>query len=640
MDRPRPTTTRVELRELFAQGASLPPGALSPPLQRSWERSRAAGLRPRDKALFNHYVSEQHRRSVKDIHRSLIDVATPDMEHLLRAMGSPKWVVLLTNPQGTIVHSLGDPALAPRHLQLPLSCGRSLLESEIGSNAPLIAGREGAPIMLHGGDHYLEELKAFTCAAAPVLDPEGRIAAVLDVTGMDVSADQHTLARVWRAAWSIEGRLYEQHPEGALIRLHEDPRFIDTPEQALLLVGRDGELLGANSLARLMLGLPASATTRTLPAFEALFDNRSASKLRGRGAYDGEQARHRANATALQTHSGATFYATWQFLGQSNRASSRVPDRATAPHSVIPVDVSAQRKRDPTWQAAFERASRIYPHGLAVLIEGETGTGKEWFARALHQEHRPEGPFVAVNCAALAESMAEAELFGYVEGAFTGARRGGAAGRLEQANGGTLFLDEIGDMPAHLQTRLLRVLQERSVLRIGGSREIPLDLLVLSASHRELEAMVAAGGFRQDLYFRLNSLQVSLPALRDRQDIDELIDDCIAQDEVHLPKDLRDQLLEYPWPGNLREMTQALRVAALLAGPQGTITHEMLPLRKLPVPLADRDRLHRNADASLQQVHHNAAAQALRMQGGNVAAAARHLGVSRTTLYKYLRTER
>lgn len=639
MNLPRHTDRSIELRERFAQGAPLPPGTLSPSLQRSWERSRAAGLRPRDKALFHHYVSEQHRRSVKDIHRSLIDVATPDMEHLLRTMGSPKWVVLLTNPQGTIVHALGDRSLAPRDLQLPLTCGRSLLESEIGSNAPLIAGREGAPILLHGGDHYLEELRAFTCAAAPVLNPQGRVAAVLDVTGIDVSADQQTLARVWRAAWSIEGRLFEQHPEGALIRLHEDPRFIDTPEQALLLVGRGGELLGANSLARAMLGLPGPAKPDLLPDFENLFDARSTSTLRRRGAYNGEEARHRANASALQTHSGATFYATWQFLGESTRASSAIRHPTYSVRSTPPVHQGPPHRVDPTWQTAFDRAGRIYPQGLAVLIQGETGTGKEWFARTLHQEHRPNGPFVAVNCAALAESMAEAELFSYVEGAFTGARRGGAAGRMEQANGGTLFLDEIGDMPAHLQTRLLRVLQERSVLRIGGSSEIPLDVLVLSASHRNLDEMVESGSFRQDLYFRLNSLQVCLPALRERLDIEQLIDDCLVKDKVGLPMDLRTELLGYSWPGNLREMTQTLRVAALLAGPQGTITREMISLRKAPA-LAPAGATRRSADATLQEVHHNAAAQALQMQGGNVAAAARHLGVSRTTLYKYLRAQR
>lgn len=625
----------AETRERFAQGDMLPAGMLGAVLQRSWERTRAAGLRPRDHALFHHQVSDEQRRRVHDRHRPLIELATPDMEQLLRTMNSPNWMVLLTNTQGTIVHSLGDHALAPRRLRLPLGCGRSLLESEIGSNAPVIAGQEAQEVLLCGEDHYLDELSTFSCAAAPVMGFDGQVTAVLDVTGIDVQADARTLARVRRAARSIEGRIYEQHHEATLIQLHEDARFIGTPEQGLLLVREDGSLLGANTLARRMLDLPVTLTPQSLPTLQELFDGRSIASLRRSSplVIGGGESRQ---VCQVRTHDGAPLQVTIRHQGAS---ASRTPAR----RAVVSLPTSSSNsvsQADPAWQQAFERASRVYPHGMAVLIQGETGTGKEWFARALHEAHRPGKPFIAVNCAALAESMAEAELFGHTEGAFTGSRRGGAAGRLEQANGGTLFLDEIGDMPPHLQTRLLRVVQERRVLRIGGDREVPLDLLVLSASHHNLSALVEAGTFRQDLYYRLNSLTVQLPALREREDLDLLIDQCLGSSSRHLPDSLRARMLAYNWPGNLRQMAQALRVAALLAESQSDITQEMLPPELFAAPVSAAP-VASSSTASLddiQAVRYRAATEALTRNGSNISAAARALGVSRTTFYRYLRS--
>ena len=310
---------------------------------------------------------------------------------------------------------------------------------------------------------------------------------------------------------------------------------------------------------------------------------------------------------------------------------------------------------DPKWQTAFERASRVLPHGVPVLLQGETGTGKEWFARALHDAHRPGKPFVAINCAALAESLAESELFGYVEGAYTGSRKGGASGRIEQAHGGTLFLDEIGDMPAHLQTRLLRVLQERSVMRIGGHREFALDLLVVSASHRDLARMVEAKTFREDLYFRLNGLKVRLPPLRERQDIDALIDAClraaVAQGEsaARLPEVLRSRMHICAWPGNIRQLHHALQVACLLAGPGGVIEEDMLPEGLFADPIPDRfaqrtvpstgdsalPPAEEASPPSLEGLRKDLIARALAKHDGNVSAAARSLRISRTTLYKH-----
>jgi len=287
-----------------------------------------------------------------------------------------------------------------------------------------------------------------------------------------------------------------------------------------------------------------------------------------------------------------------------------------------------------------------------VLIQGETGSGKELAAQAIHRESiRAHGnvgrPFVAVNCGAVAESLLEAELFGYEEGAFTGARRGGHAGLFESANHGTLFLDEIGEMPLPLQTRLLRVLEEREIVRVGGTRPVPVSVRIVSATHCDLETYVREGRFRADLYYRLGALRLALPALRERpEDIAPLAEWCLKNalaalgarphPNLHAEVAACAPLLErYGWPGNVRELRNLMeRIALFLAAEPLQALSPGFMLASAPELAAGAERPLPAAAAppqeSLQQV--------LARFGGNREAAARHLGISRTTLWRRLRS--
>ena len=210
-----------------------------------------------------------------------------------------------------------------------------------------------------------------------------------------------------------------------------------------------------------------------------------------------------------------------------------------------------------------------------VLIQGESGTGKELFARAVHfYSNRAKGPFIPINCAAIPEQLLESELFGYEDGAFTGARRGGKAGKFELANKGTIFLDEIGDMPIHLQTKLLRVVQEYVIEKIGGKESIPIDVRIIAATNKDLEKKVLEGEFRQDLFYRLNVIPLNIPPLRDRKDdivilVDYLLDKCNVKLEKHISK-IEDAVLEifmnYQWPGNVRELENTIEYAVNMCG--------------------------------------------------------------------------
>jgi propionate catabolism operon transcriptional regulator len=285
-----------------------------------------------------------------------------------------------------------------------------------------------------------------------------------------------------------------------------------------------------------------------------------------------------------------------------------------------------------------------------VLIEGETGSGKELVAQAIHRESPRKDasrPFVAVNCGAIAESLLESELFGHEDGAFTGARRGGHAGLFEAANGGTLFLDEIGEMPLGLQTRLLRVLEEREVMRVGGTRPVPIDVRVISATHCDLEARVRDGRFRADLFYRLAVLRLALPPLRARvQDIAPLLEWSLkgalaaldARPHPNLLAELKactPLLTGYAWPGNVRELRNLTeRLALFLAAePLQALT----PGFMLSVaPELARGAAPANAAAGPSR---ESAAAVLARFGGQRDLAADHLGISRTTLWRRLKAE-
>ena len=305
----------------------------------------------------------------------------------------------------------------------------------------------------------------------------------------------------------------------------------------------------------------------------------------------------------------------------------------------------------PCFLKAIASARRFARTDLTVLISGESGVGKELFAQAIHNESDRAGqPFVAVNCAAFPETLLESELFGYEEGAFTGARRGGKPGLFEAAHSGTVFLDEIGDMPLSLQTRLLRVLQEREVLRVGSAMPIPVDLRVIAATHQPLADMVAEGRFRKDLYFRINTLRLGLPTLRERPDdvlpmAENRVRLCLAR--LHRPAGtgpllapIRERLQGYAWPGNVRElenMCERLAVYLSQFEPGAAVDWSGLPeecpelFESAPAPALAAPAVMLDADRA------DRARQVLAQHFGNHQAAAQAMGISRSTLWRWLK---
>ncbi len=333
------------------------------------------------------------------------------------------------------------------------------------------------------------------------------------------------------------------------------------------------------------------------------------------------------------------------------------------PARSLPQTLEELAGEDPQMLRNIRCAHRIADSNVSVLVQGPTGSGKEAFAHAIHLASRRAGrPFVAVNCAAIPETLIESELFGYKPGAFTGARREGLRGRIVQSSGGTLFLDEIGDMPLALQSRLLRVLEEREVVPLGSESAIAVDLHVLAASHRNLREMIARGAFREDLYYRLNGITLELPALRERTDKERLVQHALAAETGNgrpaaIERDALQSLLAYAWPGNIRELRNVIRTALAIC--EGGVVRALDLPREIrdgeppggerPEGLSGRFQVSLAASGAdvvsgtlpphnrLQAAERAALLRAIEELHGNMSRVAAELGVSRNTLYRKIK---
>ena len=462
-------------------------------LDGSWSRSINHGLRRQDRALFSHSVSKALSRRVVEESNFLIEHAREEMTKLHRSLDSSRWLTLCTDTQGQIVHFVGDRGAAPKELQILMYPGRRLLEAELGTTAPGCVLEERRTIVVSRHEHYLLELKEFFCASAPVFDPENRLAGVLDISGVDVRALPLASDLVEFAVRRVENNMVSSLRDCIVLRFHSDERLLGSPFEAVLAVDANGLVRGSNRTAVQLLAHTGELLNQPADSF---IEGGWHAILRRLSAATGQPVRIRNDGAWLS------------FLGSEKPGNCtpamKAPARAADGAGIFICE-------DLGFKSAYDKAVRVFSAGLPVVLQGETGTGKEVVARSMHQAVRPDGPFIALNCAAIPESLIEAELFGYADGAFTGARKGGNCGKIEQAHTGVLLLDEIGDMSLSLQSRLLRVLQERMVTRVGHSREIPVDMLVVCATHRNLQALVEKGEFREDLFYRLQGYSLNVP---------------------------------------------------------------------------------------------------------------------------------
>jgi len=504
-------------------------------------------------------VLKEHQQEAED----LLTTARFGMEDLYRRVNSMGYVLLLTDAKGVTVDFIGDNKVDRELKRAGLAIGSEWSEKNAGTCGVGACIATGEPIIIHQTDHFDMAHSPLSCTAAPIYNPNGALMGVLDVSLLMSPTEKYSQALTLEVVKSCVRRievanLIATRKSDWVLRLDSGFEFLGVDPSCAISVGSDGTISGLTHGAQKIIAQTLGTDWKPIDSFIGKpfddvfeFDFNDLPYLLG-AETPGEQA--------LELRDGKVIFANVQAPSQKKLTNSvgRTPCALTKIHG-----------GDPEMERLTGKAARIVDRQISIILEGETGVGKEFVAKALHEARKKKGPFVAINCAALPESLIESELFGYAPNSFTGAHAKGKKGLIEQANGGTLFLDEIGDMPLALQARLLRVLAEREVMAVGATKAAAVDVRVISASHRNLKELVDCGQFREDLYYRLNGVVLSIPALRDRQDkswITRQVATLVSQDfPLKFTKEAETALWKYPWPGNIREMINVFELCVAMS---------------------------------------------------------------------------
>ncbi|MDB5969207.1 MAG: chemotaxis protein CheY [Hydrocarboniphaga sp.] len=571
---------------------------------------------------------------------ALLPIARVEMLGLSRQMQHSQYGIMLTDRDGVILCYTGDPGFSDVARRSGFREGAVWSERELGTNGMGTCLMMQRSVIIHRSEHFLVQNTGLTCTAAPIFDMQGNVIAALDISGSSSEPQMHTLALVEIAALNIENRaLLEAARSHYVLRFHPFPEFVSTPGEGVLVFDVAGVVIGANRSALELLGF-RDHKSLCGERVDAVLDTTLAQLI-------ALSMRPSPRPEPVAAHLGhLRLFAVVQAPAPETLCTVRL---ATPSLSIGSPD--GMESRDPTMAANYHIARRVMNRDISILLLGETGTGKGHFAKSIHKASaRAEQPLVAVNCAAIPEQLIESELFGYKPGAFTGAARQGSIGRILQADGGTLFLDEIGDMPLSLQARVLTVLEDREVMPLGGSKPVPVDIRIISATHCDLVEMIARGQFRDDLYYRLNGITLTIPPLRQRQDLRDLVHRLLLMEagdrRVHVDEALVEHLVRCPWPGNVRQLRNVLRnILALSENDElgeadfderwlhGGLISARPALPVTPVsPIADEDDT--DTDDALGDAECEALQRTLEACHWNVSEAAIRLHVSRKTMYR------
>jgi PAS domain S-box-containing protein len=664
----------LEIWKQFILQDAINDGILPPALLQSWRRCAAYKIDP-----YTFGTTSASTVAIESVPHELLLLLRPSMEDLHQFAEGAECVVVFANTNATIIDIVGDRLMQQELKRLDLSIGSSWSEDKRGSNALALALQESFPIQLDGPMHYCAPLHRFYTSAAPVHDLFGQTVGVLGVIGHHGQCHPHTLGMISAAAQAISNQLQMQvWLSNANNLLSELKTILQTLSEGILLLSRDGIVSQMNTPAGTMLGLQPERVTgrhlrdvlplpQVLAQALAFHQPLSYEEL----VFETHQGRVACLCTLKPISNAQSETGIETIVNSANlimpepvttdgfvlilRSIERVQKlvhRMTGAHARLTfANVVGE---SPAIKEALRRARLAAGSNSTVLLHGETGTGKEIFAQSIHNAgSRASGPFVAINCAAIPRELITTELFGYEGGAFTGADRQGRPGKFEQAHGGTLFLDEIGDMPLDLQASLLRAIETRTIVRLGGQRVIAVDVRIIAASHRDLHAEALQGNFRSDLYYRLNVLTIEIPALRERrEDIPLLVhyflqrQSRILGHSLSISDDALAQLSSYYWPGNIRELENTLERASYLTTKE-MITVDDLPMTHPAPSLVPPRRIqeatqHNSVPAPskqpLKEQHKQAEAEAIlaawQQCNGNVTLTASQLGISRTTLWR------
>ncbi|MEK4602085.1 sigma-54-dependent Fis family transcriptional regulator [Bacillus sp. FSL L8-0099] len=581
-------------------------------ISESWHRCKQANVNPHmnkgQKILSSNIFQEQKKKS-----EIFLDIALPQIQNMRKIIDELQMMALLIDPDGYVLSLSGNKQTLKRAKHINFIEGVKWTEAAVGTNAIGTALEIEEAIMISGTEHYSVASHSWSCAAAPIHNDDGKLIGVLDFSCPIEFSHPYMLGMVTSIAHAIERECSIRVHQNELHLIHRFLDVIDSDEQVVICNHRDVIVSASKSVRKRV-------------------TNWSRMKLEDLMRY------------GLETKLGIPVYSNERMIGKCMYLKENKQMNTYSAFTFIKgITFSGVTGTSKAFQHTLEEIKLVSPTDASVYVCGETGVGKEYVARAIHENSpRKDGPFIAVNCGSLPKELMESELFGYAEGAFTGARRQGYKGKFEQANGGTLFLDEIGEVPSEMQVALLRVLQERTITPIGSSKEVPVNIRIITATHKDLLRLVEEGKFRQDLYYRLHVYPLYVPSLLERkEDIPYFIQHFCERKNwnVVFPKSICNQFLQHTWPGNIRELVNVLERIYILS--QGREICEKQVAFLLQTMMGNQQQLELQVENKTEhtlnfreKIQRDSMIEALQKTNGNVSLAVKLLDVPRSTFYK------
>ncbi len=612
------------LRITLMQGGRVDGNLVNPQIAESWQRCIQSGLDPRVTPQPTQ-IGMRELRQLREKDELTHRFAVAEMHTLYQQIAGSNFLIAFGNADGTVLDTIADGEFQASKPGKGIVPGAVWKESLRGTNALGTCAASQQPLIVHGEEHFFADYSDVSCFAAPILHSDGELAGVLDASSDCSARHSHTLALMRMAATHIENSLFlAQQERHIVILFHPRWELLNSVSGGLVSFDAGGSLVAVNKRGREIL---RGISLRPGTAFHSIFDMPFDLALAEMS--DSRQP-------TLRDILGSRYSVHWRNRHSfekraacSRKTAGSIGPAINEPPATKPDFVA----NDPVIRQQLDKIARAVRFKPPFLINGESGTGKEMLARHIHKTSRRPGAFVAVNCGALPEQLLEAELFGYVGGAFTGAQRAGAEGLAVAADRGTLFLDEIGDMPLASQAALLRFLDSSEVRPVGGNRTRKIDTQIVAATNVDLEAAIQAKRFRDDLFYRIGVIKLELPPLRSRSDFATVLDRLLEEisPEITIDPAAATLMSAYEWRGNIRELRSALLQLVMSAEGKKILSADVFDLLGHPATDTGTD------SHSLRAKMGREIAEILRCNGNNISMTARTLGVSRNTVYKYAR---
>lgn len=611
------TTFYFDAWKRFVKEGVLDTARLNKRILESWYRCKKEKVNPYlNKGM--HLLTSEEIQTKKAKNSLLIETASPFLNKMDQAIKDSGMMALLVDPEGYVLSLTGNEKTLMDARRINFVEGVRWTENEVGTNAIGTALQTKEAVIINGAEHYSVASHQWSCSATPIFNENGNLIGVIDVSCPVEFSHPFMIGMVTSIAYAIEKEIckHSYRVEKAIIQ--QASHLAECyPNQLFLVCNQNQIVISASKSVReqiphvIGMNLQEMLHNRYQIEVEMPFHSKDDNRIIGNCLFLSKEFAHHPNVNF-------PFLSTNPFIFKGECGTSKA------------------------FQNTLQKVKLVAPTDATVYISGETGSGKELIARAIHDNSpRKNGPFISLNCGAIPKDLMESELFGYAEGAFTGARKQGYKGKFEQAHKGTIFLDEIGEIPHTMQVALLRVLQERKVTPIGSTKEVSVDVRIITATHRDITELVKQGEFREDLYYRLNVYPISVPPLRQRkEDILHLVRYICQMNNWNTPNldDLSARLKDYEWPGNIRELTNMLERLHIMSPVQQsgleilTIHHPSVPQGREPEE-TEEDERKLNAREKIQR---DLMLEALRKTKGNVTAAAKLLDIPRSTFYKRL----